>query len=283
VFPPNPPVAGTGATGAAGSGTITPTPPVTGSGEPRIPAKVGECPKLATGNITVLGQQVQLWVGKKQEGVKGPVMFYWHGTGSSASEAVGGLGGALNEIQQQGGLVASFTTTTKKGQNTGNNVWYTGDFEMSDQILACAVEQLNIDTQRIYTAGCSAGGLQAGSMVYGRSSYLAAAMPNSGGTTFPFKLEDPAHVPALITTHGAMGKDVVVIEFTTTSQTETKDIAAKGGFAVDCDHGGGHCGSPAAVKAAQWQFLKDHPFGVKPEPYAAGLPASFPTFCKIIK
>jgi poly(3-hydroxybutyrate) depolymerase len=230
----------------------------------------------------VLGQQVQLWVGKKQEGVKGPVLFYWHGTGSTSGEALGGLGSGLQEIQQQGGLVASFTTTTKKAQNTGNNVWYTGDFEMADQILACAVEQLNIDTRRVYTAGCSAGGLQAGAMVYGRSSYLAAAMPNSGGTVFPSKLEDAAHVPALITTHGKMGSDVVAgLEFTMSSLNQTKDIAAKGGFAVDCDHGGGHCASPPAVKAAQWQFLKDHPFGVAPEPYAAGLPASFPMYCKV--
>ena len=32
-----------------------------------------------------------------------------------------------------------------------------------------------------------------------------------------------------------------------------------------------------------WQFMKDHPFGVTPEPYANGLPASFPSYCKIIK
>jgi poly(3-hydroxybutyrate) depolymerase len=169
------------------------------------------------------------------------------------------------------------------GQNTGNNVWYTGDFAMADEILACAIDQQNVDPRRVYTAGCSAGGLQSGAMVYGRSSYLAASMPNSGGTIGAFQMDDPMHTPALITTHGMMGKDVVVIEFAMTSATETKDIAKKGGFAVDCDHGGGHCQSPAAVKNAQWQFLKDHPFGVSPEPYAAGLPANFPMFCQIVK
>jgi hypothetical protein len=120
-------------------------------------------------------------------------------------------------------------------------------------------------------------------MVYGRSSYLAAAMPNSGGVVRPGTLQDPSHVPAIITAHGAMGSDVVVVEFTTTSLNEDMDIAKKGGFAVDCDHGGGHCQSPTAAKNAQWQFLKDHPFGVTPEPYAAGLPASFPMYCKVIK
>jgi hypothetical protein len=48
---------------------------------------------------------------------------------------------------------------------------------------------------------------------------------------------------------------------------------------VDCNHGGGHCGAPANDIAAQWQFCKDHPFGVSPDPYASGLPSSFPSYC----
>lgn len=51
---------------------------------------------------------------------------------------------------------------------------------------------------------------------------------------------------------------------------------------VVCDHGGGHCQAPAAVQNAQWEFLKAHPFGVDPLPYANGLPADFPKFCKVM-
>jgi hypothetical protein len=180
--------------------------------------------------------------------------------------------------------VASFSSTTSMGQDTGNGVWFTGDFAMADQILACAVKQLNIDTRQIYAAGCSAGGLQTVAMLFARSNYLAAAMPNSGGEVIAgeFPLEG-THVPSLITTHGAMGTDMVVIDFSTASATADKDVLAKGGFAVDCNHGGGHCGAPAVDVAAQWQFCKDHPFGVSPEPYAKGLPSSFPSYCTIIK
>jgi hypothetical protein len=282
VTTPPPPPAMPMAGGAAPPPVTDPGPVQMGNGMPKIPAMKDACPNIATGNIMVMGKSVQLWVGQKQAGKKGPILFYWHGTGSSSLEAAGGMGTGNQEILDQGGVIASFTDTLATGMNTGNNVWYTGDFEMADQILACAIQMQDVDPFRVYTAGCSAGGLQSGAMVYGRSSYLAAAMPNSGGTVFPFTMDDPSHVPALITTHGAMGVDVVGIEFTTTSLNETMDIAKKGGFAVDCDHGGSHCGSPAAVKNAQWKFLKDHPFGVMPEPYAAGLPADFPTFCKII-
>jgi hypothetical protein len=59
------------------------------------------------------------------------------------------------------------------------------------------------------------------------------------------------------------------------------DIKSHGGFAVDCNHGGGHCGAPADDIAAQWQFCKDHPFGVSPEPYKNGLPSGFPSYCTI--
>jgi poly(3-hydroxybutyrate) depolymerase len=266
---------GTGVDGGSSSGVMT-----TGSG-PTIPAVSGTCPNLATGNITVLGQSVQLFVGAKQTSVKGPVLFYWHGTGSSSAEAQAIMGTQITEITGQGGIVASFSTSTKMGTDTGDAVWYTGDFAMADQILACAVQQLNIDTRRIYTAGCSAGGLQAGSMLYGRSNYLAAVMPNSGGVIFAGTLEG-THVPALITTHGG-SSDMVVVSFATTSATLDNDVKAKGGFAVDCNHGGGHCGAPAADIAGQWQFCKDHPYGVSPEPYANGLPASLPTYCTIIK
>ncbi len=112
---------------------------------------------------------------------------------------------------------------------------------------------------------------------------MAAVMPNSGGASFRTRSSDPSHVPALITTHGG-SSDMVIISFAAASATQDKDVASgKGGFVVDCNHGGGHCGAPANDIAAQWQFCKDHPFGVSPEPYANGLPKSFPSYCTIIK
>jgi hypothetical protein len=264
--------------GSTSGGT---TGPITTSGAgPKIPAVMGTCPTLATGTITVSGQSVSIWAGAKSA-TPAPILFYWHGTGSSAAEAQYEMGTEINEITAAGGLVASFSTSTAQGTDTGDAVWYTGDFAMADQILACAVQQLNIDTRKIYTAGCSAGGLQAGAMVYSRASYLAAAMPNSGGIVFAFPTDDASHIPSVITTHGG-SSDMVVVSFSMTSMTLDNDIAMKGGYVIDCNHGGGHCGAPANDIAAQWQFCKDHPYGVSPNPYASGLPSSFPTYCTII-
>ncbi len=268
-----------GSSAGAASGGASAGGQTGGGPAPAVPTPPAACPTIASGTVSVLGQDVRIWTGPA--GKTGPLVFYWHGTNSVAEEAQLGLGPALAEIQKTGGVVASFTTSTATGTTTGNKVWYTGDFEMADAILACSVQQGLVDARQVFTAGCSAGGLQAGAMVYGRSSYLAAAMPNSGGILGKPKLQDPAHVPALITTHGG-AQDFVVISFAQTSATLDTDIAARGGFVVNCDHGGGHCDSPPEVIAAQWQFLKAHPFGVAPEPYAGGLPATFPSVCAVV-
>lgn len=251
------------------------------AGGPVLPDYDGACPVLATGTVSVLGQNVQLWVGAEQP-EPGPLVFYWHGTGSTSSEAQLMLGDAFTDVLSRGGMVASFTTSTGTGANTsGTGTWFEGDFEMADILLACAAQQLNIDTRRVYTAGCSSGGLQAGAMTYDRSSYLAGAMPNSGGLVFPRTPQD-SHVPSVITAHGSAASDVVIISFAATSATLYNGIAARGGYVTNCDHGGGHCGSPAELKLAQWQYLLDHPFGVSPDPYPMGLPASFPSYCTTI-
>jgi len=274
--------------GAAPSNQASqPASTVEGSGSPTIPEPPEPCPALATGTITVMGQDVSLWVGTPSPDRGGPVLFYWHGTGGTASEAAVFMAPQIKDVMAEGGIAASFETSLTTGINTGNGVWYTDDFKMADEILACAVQQLNIDTRRVYAAGCSAGGLQVGAMLYARSSYLAAVMPNSGGTIFAREFAfDSSHVPSLITTHGALGTDVFIIDFSQTSATEDKDVASHassssppGGYVADCNHGGGHCAAPVDDIAAQWQFCKDHPFGVVTDPYASGLPSSFPSYC----
>ena len=250
---------------------------------PLIPALPAQCPDIKTGIVEVLGQRVALWVGEKQPGKRGPILFYWHGSGSNELEAKTALGDANAEILGEGGVVVGFTSSTARGTSTGSDLWHTGDFEMADQLLACAVAQQDVDPRRVYTGGCSAGGLQASAMVYARSSYLAAAMPSSGGTAFPYQLQDTMHVPAFIGAHGAAGRDKLVLDYAQTTAAQAKDLVAKGGFVVVCDHGGGNCASPPELRRAQWRFLKDHPFKADPEPYASGLPSDFPSVCKIVR
>jgi poly(3-hydroxybutyrate) depolymerase len=235
--------------------------------------------------ITVSGQQVQIWAGT---GAPGPLLFYWHGTGGASSEVTFTFGQAqIDAITSAGGMVASFSTSTTQGTNTGDNVWYTGDFALADQILACGIEQKRVDPCRVYTSGASAGGLQTTWMAYARSGYIAAAASLSGGMDGAggFNLDPPPQdatntVPALAI-HGAEGMDVVVIDFAVASAAWEADVAKRGGFSIDCNTGGGHVSGPPQVSPSMWQFFRDHPFKVKPEPYKAPLPSVFPSYCQI--
>ena len=58
------------------------------------------------------------------------------------------------------------------------------------------------------------------------------------------------------------------------------NVKKKGGFAIECDHGGGHM-IPSDAGAAAWKFMQAHPFKTNSSPYASGLPAAFPSYCKL--
>ena len=249
-----------------------------------LPAAKEACPTIASGNLTFLGQPVTIWAGAAPSvGPGGPVVIYWYATGSNPQEAVRGLGqAAINEIVAQGGLVAAPGATNKKGTNTGNGVWYTGDFETTDEVIACAIQQLHVDTSRIHAAGFSAGGLQTTRMSYDRSGYLASIVTYSGGLTGlgGTTSQDATNVPGAMVVHGAQGSDVVIIDFAQASASYEADLKKRGGFAIDCNHGGGHM-IPTGIAPSTWTFMKTHPFHVSPEPYAAGIPASFPSYCTL--
>jgi poly(3-hydroxybutyrate) depolymerase len=248
-----------------------------------LPTAKEACPEIKTGNMTFLGSPVTIWAGTPTASQQGPVVIYWYATGSSPQEAVRGLGqAAITEIMNQGGVVAAPGATNQKGTNTGNGVWYTGDFETTDEVIACAIAQLHIDTRRIHAAGFSAGGLQTTRMSYDRSGYLASVVPYSGGITGvgAAAAQDPSNVPAAMVVHGAPGSDVVILDFAQASASYEADIKKRGGFSIDCNHGGGHM-IPAGIAPSTWTFMKDHPFRGSPEPYAAEIPASFPAYCKL--
>jgi poly(3-hydroxybutyrate) depolymerase len=216
--------------------------------------------------------------GAKPASASAPMVFYWHGTGSFAGEYAAMAGAVLQGVTQEGGILISFQDTTGGDLLSGTAIFGAGDFDLTDQLLACAVKDHNIDPRRVFATGCSAGGLFSGAMAAERSAYLAAAAPNSGGWTVPLQFEN-AHIPALMTIHGAPGVDVVVIDFSESSSTADMAFKAKGGFVINCNHGGGHCGG-GGLAPDIWTFFKAHPFGVSPEPWTS-LPAGFNSACMI--
>ena len=251
---------------------------------PAIPNPKETCPALAGlagTDVTFLGNAVTIWSGPA--GSVGPMVFYWHATTATADEAIAGLGPGTSEVVRSGGIVAAFKTSNGTGSNTGDLTWYTGDFATADEILACASQQGLVDITHIHSAGYSPGSCQTAAMVYARA-YLASVLCYSGGAMTMGALPDPTNHPALLGAHGAVGSDVYGIDIAKNTTLLENDLKAKGSFVIDCDDGGDHLQSGparlATVSGPGWQFFKDHPYKVAPEPYQS-LPATFPSYCKL--
>jgi poly(3-hydroxybutyrate) depolymerase len=206
------------------------------------------------------------------------MVFYWHGTGSFAGEYASMAAAVASGVQAEGGILIAFDGSTGGDLLSGTAIFGKGDFDIADQLLACAVKNYNVDPHRVFATGCSAGGLFSGAMAAARSNYIAAAAPNSGGWTVPVAFQNN-YTPALMTIHGAPGSDVVIIDFSESSMTADMAFKARKGFVINCNHGGGHCGG-GGLAGDIWTFFKAHPYGVNPEPWTA-LPAGFNPVCKI--
>jgi hypothetical protein len=256
-----------------------------------LPQVQGTCPTVAASTtvqqLTYAGEPVSVWAPSPLPSKPGPLVMFWFETGGSANDATWQFG-EISEVNAAGGTVVAFGASNMQGTNTGDLVWYTGDFNTADQVVACGIQQHLVDPTRIYALGASAGGLQTTWMSYARSGYLAAVATISGGltgedgfyldpTTMP---QDPSNVPAALVNHGAEGLDVVAIDFAVASSAWEQDIAMKHGFSIDCNTGGGHVSGTPQICPGIWQFFQDHPFKVVDD-YTSGLPSVFPSDCQI--
>jgi hypothetical protein len=229
-----------------------------------------------------MGISATVIAGAKSAGT-GPLLFYFYGTFKAGG--VGTLPQSIkDDITSLGGMVfAPQSALNTGGDCSGTGTFGIDDFKVADQVVACAVKNYGIDPKRIYATGCSAGGLTTGCMGIMRSNYMAAVAPNSGGVTIGYgDLQNPNWMPNAITMNGG-GGDNVIVNFGETSEGYDNYVLKYGGFAVNCIHSTGHCGAPSALYESAWEFLKAHPYGTKPSPYAGGLPSGFHDSCEIFE
>jgi predicted esterase len=261
-------------------GTPVGMPAPQGNMDPQIPAVKGDCPMWGNTTITYMGLAgIQIAAGPKPAGPTAPMLIYWHGTGSTSGEFALMAAPVANGVTAAGGVIVSFQGTTGGDLNSGTFIFGASDLDIIDQMVACAVRDHGIDPRKIYTMGCSAGGLMSAATAALRSSYIAAAAPNSGGFPVLVPAFQNGHTAPLMTVHGMKGADVVVIDFADASALADMTFKMRGGFVIDCDTGGGHCGG-APLAGDVWTFFQAHPFGVSPEPWTS-LPPGFSSQCKI--
>lgn len=252
--------------------------------DPQLPEITETCPSFESGTISFMGLRgIRVVAGPKAAEPTAPIVFYWHGTGSTSGEFAFMASAVRDGVEAEGGVLISFQGTTGGDALSGTATFGRGDFALVDQLAACAVRDHNVDPRRIFTTGCSAGGLFATALGVLRSNYIAAIAPNSGGLVFRQEFQGD-FTPPLMTMHGASGRDVVIVNFSRTSRTADQLFSARGGFVINCNHGGGHCGA-GALSGDVWEFFSAHPYGLEPapSPWTEGLPEGFDSDCELFQ
>lgn len=253
---------------------------------PVIPTPTGTCPALKAGDVTFAP------AGMAPRKVKldfaaggGPLVFYWHATGSDPVEAAYALGDTEGAITGAGGVVAA----PYADSSAGTFEWFVvngsdkpDDFLLADEVVACLAQAHLIDTAHIHSMGMSAGALQTTAFSFSRAAYLASVATYSGGMPPQFAPtnEQPANKFAALIFDGGTSDDVFGVDFKAASETYKSTLIADGHFAALCDHGKGH-DIPLDAAPSVAAFFAANGFGVSPSPYAAGLPASFPSYCSL--
>jgi len=254
---------------------------------PRMPKSTGVCPPIQSGDVTFAPagappRKVKLAL--ETPGGPGPLLLYWHATGSSPAEAAYALGATQAAWTSAGRIVAAPYADPTAGQFGWfivNQSPKLDDFLLADEIVACLVEARRIDPARIHSLGMSAGALQTTALSYLRSSYIASVSTFSGGAVQDLSslTEEPRNKFAALIFDGGATDMVFGVDFQAASERYRSSLAAAGHFAAICDHGKGHT-IPRDAAPSVATFFAANPFGAWPSPYASGLPASFPAYCK---
>jgi predicted esterase len=242
----------------------------------------GNCPELVEGMNKGfrVGENKRKFRVSLPENPKGaPVIFLWHWLGGSSLQAMNylnfeGVSGAENAI-----LVAPQTDGYSYEWRFDKPSAANPDLLFFDDMLRCLYEEYQIDLDRVYATGMSAGGLWSSSLIVHRSERFAAIAPLSGGALEPAYQTPVDAIPVLLF-WGGESDTYAGFSFDTANELFSGFLQDDGHFVAECDHGEGHT-FPPEVFPAMWSFFESHPKGVEPEPYASGLPASFPDYCSV--
>lgn len=272
----------TDSTDAAVSGDA---PPPSGA-RPSIPTPTGTCPDITKGDVTfapagIPPRMVKLELDAAAT-TPGPLVLYWHATGSSPLEAGYALGSTQGKITSAGGIIASPYSDPAAGQFE----WYLvngsatqDDFVLADEIVACLAAANRIDTSHIHSIGMSAGALQTSALSFLRASYIASVATYSGGLTGNFTppSQNPDNKFAALIFAGGPSDNVFNVDFVAASKRYQQVLRDRGHFAVLCDHGKGHR-IPLDAAPSVVTFFETFGFGA---PAVEALPPGFPAYCAL--
>lgn len=256
----------------------------------KLPTVEGKCPELkgnGTHMFTAGGRSLMVDIymrpdAKSMPAPGGPLVLYFHALDADSKQVTTAFGqAAIDKVVAQGGVVASFNAVPCLRCGLADDVvWYDEDDIVSDQVVACAIQNAQIDTRRIHSVGFSSGALHTMHLALARSNYIASVVSYSGGVpTTPNGPQDPTNKVAALLAFGREGVDNAVVDFNVSSHDWYNTYIPQGYYVLMCAHGRGH-EIPPVLPDHVLRFLLDHPYRVSPEPYKMMIPSEFPSYCK---
>lgn len=251
-----------------------------------------DCPTFDNGLVTIqaagVPRQLRVYLPPEPKGAG--VLFLWHGNGGNSKEISYGFGGKTLAAETNAVLVAPDACCNTKEASTVccsliTSWGWSGpsqhDEALIDQTLACLKQQFQVDSQRVYTMGFSAGGLWSTWLAMHRAETFTAAAIFSGGVNSFLEYEKAKWKIPLLLAYGGPGDQVGngLVDFFASAQEAIAEFGKHGHLLVTCDHGLGHTVPQGAPKWAA-AFLNAH-VGQGPSPLTA-LPAGFPSYCKLL-
>lgn len=249
-----------------------------GGSETGLPSPQGTCPTIANGVVEFCIPNMPcrdaLVVNANDADGTGPLALHWHGT-YETPDGVLSWDYAAQQIEtmvqaENGLMILPYADPDAVSRSNNPFPWWVvcgdvspsgcnieDDFELADEIVACALEQELVDPQRLTTSGMSAGGIMT-SHLLDRTSYFAGAVSWSGGVRIEDRPTTPPNTTAVMVLHGGptdvyCGQGVTsCYDFVEASEALAADLVSVGNFAFLCDHQSGHAASMGPQGA---QFL----------------------------
>ena len=240
----------------------------------------GDCPDLVAGenSITVNGSARTFTIALPAEPTGASVVYAWHWLGGTANQTLQLMG--MAGLADKGAIVVAPTSSGLQFEwdfLAGPEA--SVDLALFDELQRCIWETWQMDTNRIYSTGMSAGGLFTSYLSLHRSEQLAATVPFSGGAPNS-SYSTPANALPVMIVWGGVGDTFGGFDFNGSSLEFSQSLRNDGHFVVECMHTGAHT-PPAEAADMAWTFFEAHPMGVAPDPWLGGLPTSMPSYCRI--
>lgn len=242
---------------------------------------LGDCEALVDGkNTFATGETTyEVKVVLPEDPIGAPVLFAWHWLGGSANQIVRYL--ELQDLADDEGVIVIAPDSDGSAYEWHFTEGPEGnpDLLLFEDLLSCAWQQWDVDLDRIYATGMSAGGLWSSYLTVHESEWLAATAPLSGGSD-AWSYQTPERPLPVLLTWGGESDTYGSYSFHDASLYLSEALREDGSFVVECQHSGGHTLPPWGFAYA-WDFLEAHPKDVGTSPWAAGLPEGMPSGCTI--